>query len=528
MRNAVKFVICASLAAATISAFHTSLFAQDIWVGKDGNIRNTDTRAMYMGQDGLYLATRNEMYKAKDMNDNWESIFALPPGENEINCLSGGPGSIFIGTKRGVFRSEDRGHTWKKVFSTIIPEKSNVLAIAEPDTNISPIFIGTQRGVFMSEDHGTKWGDISGLLRNKPVNCVAVFGGSVYAGSSDGLYLKKGISSEWERLYVDKAPRSEENGDETTDREVESEYDSCGISWIEPAGTRLYIGAGKKILYSENGRAWSSLTSQGLSGTVNSIHALPGSGEEGLYCATTKGVFEYSTERPGWRELYKGMYKRLNVRAIVSDKEDKKLLWAVTDNGIYKFESGKYSAPGYIDVENRLKEIKVAFTSEPSFKELRQAAIQFAEVSPDKITRWRSQARMRAFLPKVSFNTDKNRSTNSEIYTSATKDYVVVGPDEFSGGWNVSVSWELGDMIWSDAQTGIDVRSKLMVQLRNDILDDLRRAYYERRRLQFELMADEPKDLKLRLEKELRLEELTQAIDDLTGNYFSEHSHKNK
>jgi hypothetical protein len=65
-----------------------------------------------------------------------------------------------------------------------------------------------------------------------------------------------------------------------------------------------------------------------------------------------------------------------------------------------------------------------------------------------------------------------------------------------------------------------------MVQLRNDILDDLRRVYYERRRIQFELFAMPPKDLKMRFEKETRLQELTQAIDDLTGNYFSERTSK--
>ena len=29
--------------------------------------------------------------------------------------------------------------------------------------------------------------------------------------------------------------------------------------------------------------------------------------------------------------------------------------------------------------------------------------------------------------------------------------------------------------------------------------------------------------MNMKFEKELRLQELTQAIDDLTGNYFSEH-----
>lgn len=78
-------------------------------------------------------------------------------------------------------------------------------------------------------------------------------------------------------------------------------------------------------------------------------------------------------------------------------------------------------------------------------------------------------------------------------------------------------------LIWSDDQTNIDVRSRLTTQLRNDILDDLRRAYYERKRLQFELMTNPPKDGDLKFEKELRLQELTHAIDDLTGNYLSDH-----
>ena len=99
-------------------------------------------------------------------------------------------------------------------------------------------------------------------------------------------------------------------------------------------------------------------------------------------------------------------------------------------------------------------------------------------------------------------------------------------PGQDSVDWGATVSWELGNLIWNDDQTNIDVRSRLMVQLRNDILDDLRRTYYERKRLQFELMSGPPKDMNAKFEKELRLQELTQAIDDLTGNYFSEHFKK--
>ncbi|MCX5686711.1 MAG: hypothetical protein NTW09_04555, partial [Candidatus Omnitrophica bacterium] len=129
----------------------------------------------------------------------------------------------------------------------------------------------------------------------------------------------------------------------------------------------------------------------------------------------------------------------------------------------------------------------------------------------------------KALVPKVSVGKYIHTSTNSTIYTSATRDYVAVGPDDISNGFDVSVSWDLGNLIYSDDQTNIDVRSRLTTQLRNDILDDLRRVYFERKRLQFEIMTNPPKDLKARFEKELRIQELTQAIDDLTGNYLSDH-----
>jgi hypothetical protein len=211
---------------------------------------------------------------------------------------------------------------------------------------------------------------------------------------------------------------------------------------------------------------------------------------------------------------------------IAYEDEKENLLWALTDNGVYRLEGDRYEVNYYMDVERSLKSLDLMFDNEPTIAQLREQAVRYAEVNPEKIMNWRRESRLRALFPAVSFSVDKKRSTNSEIYTSATKDYVSIGPDDIANGWDISVSWKLGDLVWSDDQTNIDVRSKLMVQLRNDILDDLRRVYYERKRLQFELAMEPPQDIKTRFEKELRLKELTSAIDDLTGNYLSENIKK--
>ena len=83
------------------------------------------------------------------------------------------------------------------------------------------------------------------------------------------------------------------------------------------------------------------------------------------------------------------------------------------------------------------------------------------------------------------------------------------------------MTWDLGQFIYSDDQTNIDVRSKLMVELRDQILDDVTRSYFERRRLQVELMTDPPSEPKGQLAKELRIQELTAILDGLTGGWFS-------
>ncbi len=493
---------------------------QEAWVGKDGSIRSAAGRAFLVNEEAIYLATKNEIYRTQDSAGRWDSIFFIPRGENEINCIAGRSGAIFVGTKRGLYKSGDGGATWRNVFKSILPEKNNILAIEITETSPEKVIIGTGNGIFMSEDKGARWMNLGSNLKNRIVKCLASSNGSIYAGTDAGLYVNKDPLSGWERLLIKNRSEGAEENIETSDLSEERDKPSA-INCIVIKDNKVYIANGKGIFYSEdNGKFWKEMPREGLTGTINNI-LLSAEGDR-IWCATTKGVFEFSKERARWLELYKGFKKSADVVQIVFDNGKTGSLWALTDKGLYKFETGRYAADNYVDVEKSIARIRAVFDGEPTFQELQEAAIRFAEVSPEKIRRWRNEAKLKALLPKVSFGMDKDRATNAEIYTSATRDYTVIGPDDISDGWDISVSWELGDLIWSDDQTNIDVRSRLMVQLRNDILDDLRRAYYERKRLQFELMTEPPEGLKARFDKETRLSELTSQIDDLTGNYLSE------
>ena len=60
-----------------------------------------------------------------------------------------------------------------------------------------------------------------------------------------------------------------------------------------------------------------------------------------------------------------------------------------------------------------------------------------------------------------------------------------------------------------------------MVEMRNDILSEVTRLYFERRKAQIELLRSSELPTKEELDKKLRLHELTALIDRLTGGYFS-------
>jgi len=160
------------------------------------------------------------------------------------------------------------------------------------------------------------------------------------------------------------------------------------------------------------------------------------------------------------------------------------------------------------------------FAHEPTIQEIQEAAIRYAEViDPERIEKLRRGARAKALLPdfKVGFNGDK--AIDLDRGGTADPDFYIIGPDEF--GWDVSLSWDLGDLVWSEQQRLIDSQVRLMVKLRDDILDEVTRLYFERRRVQVELLLEPPEDLETKLEKELRLQELTADIDGLTGGYLS-------
>jgi hypothetical protein len=236
---------------------------------------------------------------------------------------------------------------------------------------------------------------------------------------------------------------------------------------------------------------------------------------EGRLCAVTEDGIYYYNET--WeKEDISGCYG--DPRSIAFDLDPVNSTWLATDKSVYRSIDAALPVEG-VAIESL--NILSYFNYEPTIREVQEKAIEYAEVHPYKIAGWRTRANLSALMPRLSLGLDQDEDDTYEIYTSSSKQYSYLGPKKRSNSWDLTFTWDLADMVWNSDQTLIDVRSKLMVQLRDDILDEVTSYYFERRRLQTELLCAPPAESRTKIRKELRLQELTANIDGMTGGYFS-------
>ena len=442
----------------------------------------------------IYAATDFFLYVSRDEGKSWKEIFTLPGKENTINfvAITGGlQRTIYVASANGVYLSFDDAYNWKHIYKDI-----NAFCIAADLQNPDILYIAGDKGIFVS---GGTWKDI-------PAKYIALGadGNLIYACSDEKIFKSEDKGQTWREIYsLLRKDLPETVNTEEPDEGSEESFAEINSLAIDPKNAEhIYAAVSKGVLFSTNkGKNWNFMTALGLGNTeVRYILA----SEDDIYAAAYKGVFKYDKKKTRWVELYEGAGFR-DARFLSQSKNG--TIWVAAGNGIFK--TAKKNAQIEYSSAGIPAHIADNFKHEPGIREVQRAAIRYAEVHPDKIQNWRRQARIKALLPEFDFDYDKN------VYMGASSYYV--GPRD----WGVGLKWDVGDLVFSDDQTNIDVRSRLMVQLRDDILDDVTRLYYERRRLQVEMFTSSPKSEKEKYDKLLRIEELTANIDALTGSWFS-------
>ena len=450
----------------------------------------------------IYASTGRTLYRSDDKGNSWKAVFSGQGEDSEINFTGIFEKGVFICAENGVFKSENdklalsssEVSNWKR----ISVENASHIAFSKDNK----ILLGTKKGLFISPDNGLNWQKDPGEPGNISIRWVAFLDDVIFIASEKGVYKNTGAG--WKRTFVT-------NRDETEyDADIVDEDNQARkpVNSIATSRNNVFLATDSGIFVSEDkGETWKEFINAGLAALkVKKLIC-----KDNFYAATNKGVFMFSEQEKLWRPLYKGMATK-DTRDIAIDADG--YLWSATKKGLYR-----YAKPTLQLNCNAGLDILEGFNNEPCIREVQNAAIEYAEVHPDKIKEWRKSADKKALLPNVSVGLDRYVTDYWHWDSGTSPDTLQKGKDAVS--WDVTMTWDMGELIWNNDQTSIDTRSKLMVELRDDIMNEITRTYFERRRLQIEMITSPPNDLKVSLEKELRLQELTADIDSLTGGYFS-------
>jgi competence ComEA-like helix-hairpin-helix protein len=169
-----------------------------------------------------------------------------------------------------------------------------------------------------------------------------------------------------------------------------------------------------------------------------------------------------------------------------------------------------------------VRKVLKRYAGEPTVREVQERAIEYVRIHPEIIDSWRLRARTNALAPRLS--TDAQGNTNNGLRTVTTTGQAPqeVRTDDTGGRLTVSATWELDRLIFEPQEMAVAREGVRVANLRDRVLDEVTRRYFERRRLQVDLELAPPTDLGDRVKKELRLQELTADIDAATGGWFSQ------
>ncbi|MBI4706464.1 MAG: hypothetical protein HY761_00860 [Candidatus Omnitrophica bacterium] len=465
----------------------------------------------------IYSGTNREVLKTEDGGKIWRSILRVKGQDTNVNFISfdnSNKNILYAATGNGLYVSNNQGRRWERIFKGKSSAEAECTAVVATGINI---FLGTKAGLFYSQDKGRTWHkEIGKIGTNRILTIAQSFRDekNIYVAGVDGVFRTKNNGNDWERVFV---AHPVENGNEDDnpedDHDEEKRYSGVRYICLDPNNhAYLYLSSDKGVYKSsDQGNTWYLLSDYGLINKEVSFIFMDENSN--LYAAARSGIFEYKNER--WKELSFGLSAG-EVRFLAHD--NKRNLYAACEKGLFK--------AGLDNFVNYKPGNPLVFYSEgePRIGDVQKAAIKYAEVEPNKIIKWRKQAAKKAIMPQVSAGVGRNVTDlwhwEGGSTTKPEDDILRRGNDAIE--WDVTLSWDLSELIWNNDQTSIDTRSRLMVQLRDDILDEVTKTYFERMRVKIELNNLAIEDKKRRIEKELRLQELTASLDALTGGYFTQ------
>ncbi len=473
----------------------------------------------------VLLGVEGGILESKNAGRDWRRVLTVPATHSIIVLRQDAAGeSWWAVSARNVYHSTDSGKRWEPVSQFMDPNNPTQAFLCAD----GELYAGRANGLQVSIDTGVTWNTVQAFSGQSVRQIEQDDSGRIWVAGSGGVWVRY-RAGDWAQVYRKTFESTTEPKNESLDEGEAAEGENISVDaapapaayfWFADNGD-IRIVDGVKSFTVDSGSLNLRL-SPSLAGEVIAPPVAINSSAAALIFSD--GVRITDAAGGAGLRLASG-WPGANFRYLTYEADGDRLM-AVTEKGVFKYEHPEIEGYLRMRLGNNAQKAQAVvrnFNHEPGILELQGVAARYAEVHPDKIIEWRRLAARRAWLPTFAIGSDQGEDETVDIDRGGTGDVdrFIKGPNEKDVQWSVDLSWDLGDLIWSTDQTTIDNRSKLMVQLRDELLNQLNHLYYARRRLQIASLIEGSAGLDKAVDRMLQIDEYTAGIDALTGGYFS-------
>ena len=179
------------------------------------------------------------------------------------------------------------------------------------------------------------------------------------------------------------------------------------------------------------------------------------------------------------------------------------------------------------------EQVLAEFAGEPTIQQTQAWAADYAKANPVMVDRWLRASSSFAALPEITLEYRLRDGWDQGFVYVADDGSALQLPDQNpvsllddaqvdqDAQYQVRARWELDKLVMSSERIRVLQEAQDIAKLRDNVLNDVTELYFERRRLQVEMLLNPSSDLKRQVRDTLQLQELTASIDALTGGSFS-------
>ena len=448
---------------------------------------------------------------------DWDGI--APPGRP--TRLVTHAGAIFLGTESGLYRREPSdGRGWSLVLA------------AEPILDLASagheLFIATGAGLFALHGPGESPERVALGAGASPRSLAVDSGGAVWVATAAGLYARGPERAEFER--VESLPAGDVDAVACAGDDV-----WVGIESALYAGS-LARGFERRLTGVELG--WWNLRGAAKRGDVTLLGVAAGvwrldragarqielgDGEvfrvapagDRLWVAAERGLYSY-----GIAELGTGAGRQSLSVAALGLGVERDRLWVATDRGLAAFALEPAPPPPAARPRDGAQQAA-------RIAELQRAVLAYQELEPARLGEIESRARWKGLYPELRAAAGLDRDGqwdggHDQTFSSGALHNLHDSGHSTGHGYDAAVTlvWELSDFVSPDDPLAVSRERRLVVSLRDQVLERVNHLYFQRLRVLGQLAELAAGDAK-RAELELAAAELAAQLDAWSGGTFS-------